>query len=373
MESAPSSTSGPAIRLPPAQIDCKWWKQGNCRRGGECFFRHDQALAGVDSPAGHPALETTDVQNESTDASASPGSGAAHSPTTSTANHNPENGEEQCGICLEKPTIFGLLVNCDHVFCLDCIKSWRASSAADAQPPGGSLDSRVPSKTTKTCPLCRVASDFVIPSSVFPTPPEEPEETEDDATAPEDATLMPSEPTESVKVNPAKVKIIEAYLAKLKTTPCRYFEESVERWRALGTIENPDRTVGGVIHPKFSGACVFGNQCHFAHINPITQAPYVFTPRELSMMKRENYARRARQLRRARRRLLVTESREEWNDILSSVNAAENPYTNTDEPRVAYEHRHAMLTDPTAIFYDMILETVATEMEDLADLPHLVD
>ncbi|KAK2737016.1 hypothetical protein FQN55_001348 [Onygenales sp. PD_40] len=363
MESAPSSTSGPAIRLPPAQIDCKWWKQGNCRRGSECFFRHDEALAGVDSPAGHPALETANVQNESADASASPGPGTAHSPTT--ASRNLENGEEQCAICLEKPAIFGLLVNCDHVFCLDCIKSWRASSAADAQPAGSSLDSRVPSKTTKTCPLCRVASDFVIPSSVFPTPPE-PEETEDHATASEDSTVMPSEPTASVKVNPAKVKIIEAYLAKLKTTPCRYFEESVQRWRDLEPIANPDRTVGGVIHAKFSGACVFGNQCHFAHVNPITQAPYVFTPRELSMMKRENYARRARQL---RRRLRVTESREEWNDILSSVHD-ENPYTNgslSDEPRVAYEHRHAMLTDPTAVFYDIILETVAIEMEDFDD------
>lgn len=33
----------------PAQIDCKWWKQGYCARGKTCNFRHDEALAGIDN------------------------------------------------------------------------------------------------------------------------------------------------------------------------------------------------------------------------------------------------------------------------------------------------------------------------------------
>lgn len=35
--------------LPPAEIDCKWWKQGYCARGKTCYFRHDEAMAGVDN------------------------------------------------------------------------------------------------------------------------------------------------------------------------------------------------------------------------------------------------------------------------------------------------------------------------------------
>lgn len=41
----------PARRnLPPSEVDCRWWKKGNCRRGSTCFFRHDPDQAGVDSP-----------------------------------------------------------------------------------------------------------------------------------------------------------------------------------------------------------------------------------------------------------------------------------------------------------------------------------
>lgn len=40
----------PRRNLPPAEIDCRWWKKGNCTRGSTCFFRHDPHQAGVDSP-----------------------------------------------------------------------------------------------------------------------------------------------------------------------------------------------------------------------------------------------------------------------------------------------------------------------------------
>jgi hypothetical protein len=36
--------------IPPAGIDCKWWKQGYCFRGDTCYFRHDEALVGIDTP-----------------------------------------------------------------------------------------------------------------------------------------------------------------------------------------------------------------------------------------------------------------------------------------------------------------------------------
>ena len=42
--------------------------------------------------------------------------------------------DKSCGICLEivwdrnDDNRFGLLENCDHIFCLECIRKWRSSS-----------------------------------------------------------------------------------------------------------------------------------------------------------------------------------------------------------------------------------------------------
>lgn len=44
-----SAPGAPGLLLPPAQVDCKWWKQGYCARGKTCYFRHDEAMAGVDN------------------------------------------------------------------------------------------------------------------------------------------------------------------------------------------------------------------------------------------------------------------------------------------------------------------------------------
>lgn len=44
---------------------------------------------------------------------------------------------KECSVCLEKvwerdgDKRFGILENCDHVFCLDCIRKWRAASSYD--------------------------------------------------------------------------------------------------------------------------------------------------------------------------------------------------------------------------------------------------
>ena len=45
--------------------------------------------------------------------------------------------DKVCGVCLETvwsrsgDTRFGILENCDHIFCLECIRKWRASSTYD--------------------------------------------------------------------------------------------------------------------------------------------------------------------------------------------------------------------------------------------------
>ncbi|GAX85425.1 hypothetical protein CEUSTIGMA_g12841.t1 [Chlamydomonas eustigma] len=114
----------------------------------------------------------------------------------------------ECGICLDRvlsKTLaadrrFGLLA-CDHPFCLSCIRSWRATGEAD-------LDSAV-----RTCPLCRVTTHFVVPSTIWPESQEE------------------------------KDAILAGYKSKLGSIDCRHFAQG-------------------------SGSCPFGTSCFYRHAYP---------------------------------------------------------------------------------------------------------
>lgn len=63
-----------------------------------------------------------------------------------------------CAICMEKifekhelgNRKFGILPNCTHPFCLDCIRKWRKTR--DISPV-----------VVKSCPVCRVNSKFFVP------------------------------------------------------------------------------------------------------------------------------------------------------------------------------------------------------------------
>lgn len=69
-----------------------------------------------------------------------------------------------CGICFEiviekepkHSSRFGILENCNHIYCVDCIRAWRNSNSSET------------SKSNKrVCPMCRIKSDFIIPSEYF--------------------------------------------------------------------------------------------------------------------------------------------------------------------------------------------------------------
>jgi hypothetical protein len=119
-----------------------------------------------------------------------------------------QSRNETCGICLEAPaekgSQFGLLENCAHVFCLECIRSWRAN---------GGVSSGLDKDIVRACPVCRLNSYLIIPSRFVPT-------TEDD-----------------------KCHLLECYKAHLKTIQCRHFN--------LG-----------------KGHCPFGNSCFYKHEYP---------------------------------------------------------------------------------------------------------
>ncbi|XP_042264055.1 makorin, ring finger protein, 4 [Thunnus maccoyii] len=67
-----------------------------------------------------------------------------------------------CGICMDKVyekadprnQIFGILPNCNHSFCLHCIRTWRKTKDLG-------LDA------IKSCPQCRVRSAFYVPNKYW--------------------------------------------------------------------------------------------------------------------------------------------------------------------------------------------------------------
>ncbi|KAI4323391.1 hypothetical protein L6164_023003 [Bauhinia variegata] len=120
--------------------------------------------------------------------------------------------EIECNVCLErvlsKPRAaerkFGLFPECDHAFCISCIRNWRSSATND---PTHRMDL---TRTVKACPVCRKQSYFVIPSPIWYSTQEE------------------------------KQEIIENYKAKCKLIDCKHFDSG-------------------------NGNCPFGTNCFYKH------------------------------------------------------------------------------------------------------------
>ncbi|GLD94359.1 hypothetical protein PINS_up002970 [Pythium insidiosum] len=106
---------------------CVFYLQGLCRYGDKCFNSHEQDSAAA-------SLEEQVLVEREIEYSK----------------------DLECGICLEKVLSkgerFGVLSNCDHAFCLSCVRNWRANED-------------MPKQTVRHCPLCRTQTYFVIPSN----------------------------------------------------------------------------------------------------------------------------------------------------------------------------------------------------------------
>jgi hypothetical protein len=102
-----------------------------------------------------------------------------------------------------------------HIFCLNCIKTWRATNGTEDDRYAGQY----------ACPQCRLVTRLVIPSPKF------------------------------VKYGPEKDAIVQAYKDSKRSIPCRNFQQSL-RSRSL--------------------FCPFGKDCLYAHKDPITGEDYVF-------------------------------------------------------------------------------------------------
>lgn len=122
---------------------------------------------------------------------------------------------ETCSVCLEVVTEksdprFGILLNCDHVFCISCIRDWRSQLATDRQHETDFI---------KCCPLCRQVSYFVVPSLASPS-----------------------------QIN--KPEVVATYHAKLKQMRCKYFDH---KQLAEGKLDS----------------CPFGSSCFYGHFDEL--------------------------------------------------------------------------------------------------------
>mmetsp|Transcript_10329 Transcript_10329/g.15836 ORF Transcript_10329/g.15836 Transcript_10329/m.15836 type:complete len:251 (-) Transcript_10329:153-905(-) len=116
---------------------CEFFLQGDCRFGSSCRNKHPESM--------RPMVDHFKDSN--------PG----YNPNATKEEQQIEN-DGACVICLDMVLAsgkkFGILENCSHVFCLDCIRNWRAT-----------YDKKVKKTHYRTCPICRTNSYLVIPSS----------------------------------------------------------------------------------------------------------------------------------------------------------------------------------------------------------------
>ncbi|KAF9429753.1 hypothetical protein BGZ76_001125 [Entomortierella beljakovae] len=238
-ETTHTPASNPSRPAYAATRPCHWYMNGYCLRGDSCWFSHDRSII-------NGTRQLVDPNNENEADS------AEQSSSSREQNDGVDEEDQKCAICFEIPKTFGLLVSCNHPFCLTCIRTWRSKeTAADLQPHDGSNTS-----VTKACPNCRTQSLYVVPSSFFPSNSEE------------------------------KEIIIHNYKEVVSRKTCKYFAESGERhW------------------------CPFGDGCFFAHLDENGEKCKV-NP-ESDPRRRRNYVqRRLAQTRRAlmgmRREILYT-------------------------------------------------------------------
>ncbi|CAO1626191.1 unnamed protein product [Parajaminaea phylloscopi] len=214
----PTPMSAPAaddarVESNPGDILCKWWKQGYCNRGDSCWFRH-YYIDGESCEASSSRSPTIGTRFRATALPFTPSQHTSEAvsppdqtePSDVAAEPLPE--QPPCAICFELPATYGLLENCDHAFCLSCIRAWRDNKEKDPDLVAGQIN--------KACPACRQRSHYVTPSSAF-----------------------------HIK-GPQKDAAVTRYKAVLASKPCKFFEESKQ-------------SRNGRLW------CPFGDDCHYRH------------------------------------------------------------------------------------------------------------
>ncbi|XP_045030935.1 probable E3 ubiquitin-protein ligase makorin-1 [Daphnia magna] len=180
---------------------CPYFFMGSCRYGEECTYIHGDLCELCSQHCLHPTDEEQRIEHNQSCL-------LQHKVDMEKSFAVARSRDKACGICMEiiwekLPSTkqrFGLLPNCSHCFCLDCIRKWRQEKQFE-------------NKIIRSCPECRVQSDFVCPSRYWCETKEE------------------------------KEKLITDYKGALSNKACKYFNQG-------------------------DGECPFGNRCFYLHALP---------------------------------------------------------------------------------------------------------
>ncbi|KAJ8411375.1 hypothetical protein AAFF_G00173810 [Aldrovandia affinis] len=180
---------------------CPYAAVGECRYGLNCAYLHGD----VCDMCGLQVLHPSDSAQRSQHIKACI---EAHEKDMEISFAIQRSKDMMCGVCMEVvfekanpgERRFGILSNCSHCYCLKCIRKWRSAKQFE-------------SKIIKSCPECRITSNFVIPSEYWVEDKEE------------------------------KQKLIQKYKDGMGTKSCRYFDEG-------------------------RGTCPFGANCFYKHAYP---------------------------------------------------------------------------------------------------------
>uniref|UniRef100_A0A2K6PIQ1 RING-type E3 ubiquitin transferase n=1 Tax=Rhinopithecus roxellana TaxID=61622 RepID=A0A2K6PIQ1_RHIRO len=162
---------------------CPYAAVGQCRYGENCVFLHGDLCDMCRLQALHPmdaAQRSQHIQSCI----------EAHEKNMEFSFAVQRSKDRVCGICMEvvyekvnpNEHRFGILSNCNHTFCLKCIRKWRSAKEFE-------------SRIVKSCPQCQIISNFVILSEYWVEEKEE------------------------------KQKLIQKYKKAMSAKACRYFDE----------------------------------------------------------------------------------------------------------------------------------------------------
>ncbi|KAJ8905931.1 hypothetical protein NDN08_002432 [Rhodosorus marinus] len=132
---------------------CSFHVTNDCRYGSTCRYLHGNQCSYCLSNVLHPVDEDRADEHVQNCAAM-----MGISQTTST------EAQESitCGICMNQTRglgrKFGMLMNCTHAFCLECIREYRGNDFSG--------------RTIRACPICYVESDLVLPSFTFVLDPQ---------------------------------------------------------------------------------------------------------------------------------------------------------------------------------------------------------
>ncbi|KAL8589277.1 hypothetical protein ACOMHN_039920 [Nucella lapillus] len=184
-EGGAEATGGGGVgKVPPSYMFCPFMMaKGECRSADTCTYLHGEVCDMCGLAVLHP---TDQAQREEHVKDCM----EAHEQDMEHSFKVAASREKTCGICMDiilekdppNARRFGILENCSHCFCLDCIRKWRSAKQFEKI-------------IVKACPECRVKSDFVTPSQLWVDSPEE------------------------------KTQLIEGYKNALKEKPCRHFDQ----------------------------------------------------------------------------------------------------------------------------------------------------